>query len=111
MNPLASVKSARTKPVTPNSSAVRRAKMNFLIKMTIAFIAFTSVANAQTNAPTAWTPELQMKVKSVGSARVSPDGKRVMYTVVDAVMTPDKSEFVTQIWLATTDGKDNYQIT
>lgn len=65
---------------------------------------------AQTNAPT-WTPELQIKTRTVGIPRVSPDGKRVVYTVSDAVMTPDRSEYVTQLWLATTDGKENFQLT
>jgi dipeptidyl aminopeptidase/acylaminoacyl peptidase len=58
-----------------------------------------------------WTPEMQLKTKAVGSPRVSPDGKHVVYTVNEAVMTADKSEFVTQIWMGTTDGKDNYQVT
>ena len=58
-----------------------------------------------------WSPEAQVKLRQVGSPQVSPDGKRVVYTVNDAVMTADRSEFITQIWLATTDGKDNYQVT
>ncbi len=58
-----------------------------------------------------WTPEMQVKTRAVGSPRVSPDGKRLVYTINDAVMTADKSEFVTQIWMATTDGKENYQVT
>ncbi|MBC8032448.1 MAG: S9 family peptidase [Pyrinomonadaceae bacterium] len=41
-----------------------------------------------------------MKVKVIGAVRVSPDGKRVAYTVSDAVMSPDKSEYVSQIWVA-----------
>ena len=41
---------------------------------------------------------MQVKVKALGAVRVSPDGKRVVYTVNEAVMTADKSEFVTQIW-------------
>ena len=85
--------------------------MKSLAKITIAVVMLASVANAQTNAPTAWTPELQMKVKAVGSPRVSPDGKRAVYTVGEAVMTPEKSESVTQIWMATIDGKENNQIT
>lgn len=84
--------------------------MKSLIKITIAFVAFAFVANAQTGAPREWTPELQMKVKAVGAPRVSPDGRSVAYTVVEAVMAPDKSEMVTQIWMAATDGKENHPI-
>lgn len=58
-----------------------------------------------------WTPEMQMKVKTLGAPRVSPDGKRVAYTVADAVMTPDKSESVSQIYLANIDGSNSFQIT
>src|SRR6267142_6912080 len=85
--------------------------MRFLTQIAIAVVVFASIASAQTGTPAAWTPELQMKIKAVGSTRVSPDGKRVVYTVVDAATTADKSEFVTQIWMATTDGKENFQIT
>jgi dipeptidyl aminopeptidase/acylaminoacyl peptidase len=59
----------------------------------------------------AWTPELQLKTRALASPVVSPDGKHVVYSVSDAEMTPDRSEFVSQIWLATTDGKDNIQLT
>ncbi len=62
-------------------------------------------------AQTAWTPELEMKVKTVGAVRVSPDAKRVAYTISSAVMTAEKSEFVSQIWLARTDGSDAVQLT
>lgn len=61
--------------------------------------------------PGAWSPEMQVKTKAIGAPRVSPDGTRVVYTVNEAVMTADKSEFVTQIWMGTTDGKENYQVT
>ncbi len=70
----------------------------------------TSAITSQTSA-TAWDPEMQLKVKAVGSPRVSPDGKRIAYTVSEAVTTPEKSEYVTQIWLATVDNKQNIQIT
>jgi len=58
-----------------------------------------------------WDPEMQLKFKAVGTPKVSPDGKRVVYTVNEAVMTADKSEFVTQIWLATIATKQNIQLT
>ncbi len=82
--------------------------IKFFFAFSFFFILCLSLA-AQT--PKAWTPESQMKIKLPGTPRVSPDGKRVVYTVDDAVMTPDKSEFIKQIWLATTDGKENFQIT
>ena len=58
-----------------------------------------------------WTPEFQAKLKVVGSPNVSPDGKRVVYTINETVMAADKSEYNTQIWMATADGKENYQLT
>ena len=67
---------------------------------------FASAASAQT-----WDPELHMKLKAVGVPRVSPDGKKVVYTVNEAVMAADKSEFVTQIWMTTLDTKRNVQLT
>src|ERR1043165_1294028 len=58
-----------------------------------------------------WDPEMQLKFKAVGTPKASPDGKRVLCTVNEAVMTADKSEFVTQIWLATIATKQNIQLT
>jgi len=78
---------------------------------TCAIVLFIAINITAQNAPTTWTPELQVKTRGVGTPRVSPDGRRVVYTISDAVMTSDKSEFVNQIWLATTDGKENFQLT
>src|SRR5829696_2071537 len=72
----------------------------------ILVVLFSSVATAQT-----WEPDMHLKLKTVGSPKVSPDGKRMVYTVNEAVMTADKSEFVTQIWMATLDTKQNVQLT
>jgi dipeptidyl aminopeptidase/acylaminoacyl peptidase len=58
-----------------------------------------------------WTPEMQLKVKAIATPRVSPDGTRVVYTVSKEVMTADKSEYVTQIWIASADGSSNDQLT
>jgi dipeptidyl aminopeptidase/acylaminoacyl peptidase len=72
----------------------------------ILVVLFASVATAQT-----WEPDMHLKLKTVGSPKVSPDGKRMVYTVNEAVMTADKSEFVTQIWMATLDTKQSVQLT
>ncbi|MDQ6788158.1 MAG: S9 family peptidase [Acidobacteriota bacterium] len=88
--------------------------MKFLAKKLIVSgllaVALALTTQAQENT-TAWTPEMQMKVKTPGAPRVSPDGKRAAYTVGDAVMTADKSEIVTQIYLANVDGGNSLQIT
>jgi dipeptidyl aminopeptidase/acylaminoacyl peptidase len=85
--------------------------MKTLLKATFALLMLVSAAAAQTGAPAAWTPELQIKVRAVATPRVSPDGRRVVYTVSDAVTTPERSEYVSQIWLATADGRESYQLT
>jgi len=84
--------------------------MRFLSTTLLLVVTFASAAFAQTTAP-GWDPDLQMKVKAVGTPRVSPDGKRVVYTVNEAITTSDKSEFVTQIWLGTIATKQNIQLT
>ena len=82
--------------------------MRYLASASLLVVLFASVVSAQT---TGWDPELQLKVKAVGAPRVSPDAKRVVYTVSEAVTTADKSEFVTQIWMANIDTKQNFQMT
>src|SRR5579871_4639237 len=60
---------------------------------------------------TEWTPELTMQVRDVAQVCVSPDGRRVAYTVCDSVMTEDKSENVTQIYVADAGAADGVQVT
>ena len=61
--------------------------------------------------PKTWTPSLMMQVKRIGSVQVSPDGKRVAFTVRQAVMEGDLSEYRTHIHLANIDGSDPWQFT
>ena len=61
--------------------------------------------------PKTWTPEHSMKVRNVGDVTVSPDGKRVAWTQTLAVMEGEKSESVTQIFMAATDGTGLRQVT
>jgi dipeptidyl aminopeptidase/acylaminoacyl peptidase len=76
-------------------------------------LALTAPAMAQTAPakPEGWTPEEIMKLKTVGGVQVSPDGKRVAYTVNEPVMAADKSEYLTHIWMAAADGSDTFQFT
>ena len=83
--------------------------MKTLVTLSILVVLSASGVTAQTSA--AWEPELHLKLKAVGTPRVSPDGKRVLYTISEAVTTADKSEFVTQIWMADIDTKKTVQLT
>lgn len=51
-----------------------------------------------------WTPATHMKVRPVSDVQPSPDGKRAVFVVRDALMTPEKSEFVNQVWLGDASG-------
>lgn len=51
-----------------------------------------------------WTPELQMQVKLVGDVVPSPDSRLVAWTQTHAVMETEKSEQVTEVFVARTDG-------
>jgi dipeptidyl aminopeptidase/acylaminoacyl peptidase len=77
------------------------------LMVTLVLFSLALVCNAQSR----WTPELEMKVNAIGTVRVSPDGKKVVYTVNSAVMTSDKSEYVSQIWVANSDGSGQVQLT
>src|SRR6185369_3254391 len=81
-----------------------------LMKVLATVLTLLVLCTATTTAQT-WEPELQLKFKAAGAPRVSPDGKRVVYTVNEAVMTADKSEFVSQIWMANIATKQNTQLT
>ena len=81
------------------------------ITATFILILLLAASGLAQTSPATWEPELHLKLKQVGTPRVSPDGKRVLYTVSDSLTTPDKSEFVSQIWMATIATKQNLQLT
>ncbi|MFN3134340.1 MAG: hypothetical protein ACK44H_02095, partial [Candidatus Kryptonium sp.] len=58
-----------------------------------------------------WTPDVMIKFKRVGTTAISPDGKLVAYTVSVPLMEGEKSEYLTHIWVVSSDGKMNYQFT
>ncbi len=58
-----------------------------------------------------WTPTEMLQLKRVGVVQVSPDGQFAAYTIRRAVIEEGKSEYLTHIWLATTDGKRSWQLT
>jgi dipeptidyl aminopeptidase/acylaminoacyl peptidase len=72
---------------------------------------FSGTAVVAQTPGTGWTAESEMTVKNIGPVRVSPDGKHVVYAVSSAVMTPEKSEYVSQIWVSKSDGSGAMQLT
>ncbi|MBD0284192.1 MAG: S9 family peptidase [Flavisolibacter sp.] len=60
---------------------------------------------------TYWSPEQVLKMKNVTAVRVSPDGKKVAYTVREAIMTDDRSEYINQIFLSDAAGGKMVQMT
>jgi dipeptidyl aminopeptidase/acylaminoacyl peptidase len=60
-----------------------------------------STAKSASAAPKFWTPEQMMKVQRIAAVRPSPDGKMAALVVTEAVMGPEKSEYLNHIHLAT----------
>jgi dipeptidyl aminopeptidase/acylaminoacyl peptidase len=58
-----------------------------------------------------WTPASMMAYKRVSNPVISPDGKLVAYVVANARMDADNSDFLSQIYLASTEAITNYQYT
>jgi dipeptidyl aminopeptidase/acylaminoacyl peptidase len=58
-----------------------------------------------------WSPEQCMKMKNVTSVRISPDGKKIVYTIREAMMTDDKSEYINQVFIANSDGTNAIALT
>lgn len=75
----------------------------------IAFTFLSTIILAQTK--TNWSPEQCLKLKNISAVVPSPDGSKVLYTVREAVMTDDRSEYVNQVFLCNADGSNTIQLT
>ncbi len=82
----------------------------FLTLALLLVLAFSLPVSSQ-DTPKGWTPEVMIKIKRVGGTSLSPDGKWVAYTVSMPMMEGEKSEFLTQIWIVSSDGKSDCQFT
>ena len=81
-----------------------------LVRLSVLLFLPCLSVSAQAN-QSGWTPELAMRTSRVSSVRVSPDGKRVAFVVGQAVMEGEKSEWLSHIYLALTDGSQSLQLT
>lgn len=87
---------------------MKTARRSILLLLALAIA--LPVALAGQAAP-GWTPELSMRYRGAGGVAMSPDGRLVAYTVREAMMEGETSEFVTQVWIASADGTRNVQFT
>lgn len=69
----------------------------------------TSFSFAQTK--TYWSPEQCLRMKNITGVVPSPDGSKVLFTVREAVMTDDRSEYVNQVFLCNANGSNIIQLT
>ena len=58
-----------------------------------------------------WTPMQMMQFKRISGVQVSPDGKRVVYTVKQAVMDDGKSGYLSHIYVVNASGTFTIQLT
>ena len=70
-----------------------------------------SVHEGFAQSKTNWSPEQCLKLKNITAVVPSPDGSKVAYTVREAVMTDDRSEYVNQVFLCSSDGSNTIQLT
>ncbi len=60
---------------------------------------------------TRWTPGLMVQYQRIRQTAVSPDGRWVAYTVTRPRMEGEHSDYLTHIWLASRDGRQQMQLT
>jgi dipeptidyl aminopeptidase/acylaminoacyl peptidase len=58
-----------------------------------------------------WSPQDTLNIRRITSTDVSPDGKQLAFTVMQAVMTAEKSMFLSQIHIADLNGTPPRQLT
>ena len=82
-----------------------------VVVQTMLFSSGTELFAADPQPTNSWSTALMMQVKRVGSVNVAPDGKRVVFTVREAVLEGGLSEYRTQLYLAALDGTVPRQFT
>jgi dipeptidyl aminopeptidase/acylaminoacyl peptidase len=61
--------------------------------------------------PYQWITERQIHYPMITEVALSPDGRRVVYVVREPLMTDEKSEYITHLYLASTEGGEPIQLT
>ena len=103
---------ARAQAAGMGSDSLRPAPLAIIAAMVrLSFLPALALGLAFAQNPAQWTPDVSMRVQTVGSVIPSPDGKLVVYTQTRAVMEEEKSEMIAHIFLARADGSRRFQLT
>src|SRR3954469_15783075 len=81
-----------------------------VIRFVFGMLIITASAYSQ-NKQTNWSPQQCLKLKNITAVRPSPDGSKVLYTVREAIMTSDRSEYINQVFVCNADGSNTIQLT
>lgn len=73
--------------------------------------AITGTSSADTGAPPTWRPQLQIAYPHILEVAPSPDGRHAVYVVEEPLLTEEKSEFISHLYLAAADGAEPVQLT
>src|SRR5437660_1707509 len=84
----------------------------FIGSLATIILVLTTTTDLHAQGKKEWTTPIQMmQVKRISGVHVSPDGKRVVYAVREALLDGGKSEYLTHIFLANADGTNTTQLT
>jgi dipeptidyl aminopeptidase/acylaminoacyl peptidase len=87
-----------------------RQYLNLAVLTIAAALASGRLALAQGQAA-GWTPELALRVKAITNVAVSPDGQQVAFQAATSVTEGERSEWVSQIYVAEASGPRAFQLT
>jgi len=85
--------------------------MKTTLRYSANWIPLLMAASVWAQAPAGWTPEISMQLETIGEVVPSPDGSMAAYTQTRAVMDRETSEWVTEVFLAHSDGAHRVPLT
>lgn len=92
--------------------STRQKSFYYLMVAVLVLMLQTLIAEEKEEKPEdRWTPELSMQYKSIRGTAMSPDGRLIAYVVREPLMKGEKSEYLSHIWVVSTDGKSDVQYT
>jgi len=80
------------------------------MQMALSCLLLAAALPAQPPAP-GWTPEFSFQFQNVTAVTISPDGQQAAWIQSKPVMDTEKSETLSHIWVARTDGARRFQLT